>query len=494
MPLPVNIEKIKELTTVFIIFGATGDLSRKKIFPSFFKLYQSNLLPKKIKIIAAARSLHSTESFAEILKETTKIENKKDWENFTKTIEYFSCDIDQNVNLDSLNQRLESLEGGMGNCPKRIFYMAVSPTIYENAFENLARNKLNLGCTVHNNPSRIVTEKPFGYDFKSAQRLNVTLNKYFSEEQIFRIDHFLGKGTVQNILALRFANEIFEPIWNNEFVDHVQITFMERAGIEKRGAFYDKIGALRDVVQNHIFQLLALITMEEPKKLDHINFREKRVKIIKNIKKMTKEEIINSTVRGQYEDYRQEENVNRSSRTETFAALRLYIDSQRWQNVPFYIRTGKKLAGDVTSIILSFKEKGHKIFKNFWDQPIPNHINIQIKPTEGIGIRLAVKKPGLAQELEPVDMEFCYKDSFDQPNPDAYEQLLMDIMIGDRTLFLGKVGYSWKVIDPIEEIWASGKPKLAIYKAGSWGPKEADDLIERDGRRWLSPILTICKI
>lgn len=239
---------------------------------------------------------------------------------------------------------------------------------------------------------------------------------------------------------------------------------------------------------------MTLVAMEEPKKLDHLHFRKRRVEIVKSIKKLTGEAITQNTVRGQYEGYRQEENVDPKSQTETFAALKLYLDKPRWEGVPFYIRAGKKLTGDVTSIILSFKEKGHRIFKNFWDQPFPNHLTIQLQPTEGIGIRLAVKKPGLATELEPVDMEFCYKDSFDVPNPDAYERLLMDIMAGDRTLFVGKVGYSWKVIDPIEHGWARGKPKLVTYQSGSWGPKEADELIEKDGRRWLAPYLTICKI
>ena len=489
-----EIEQLKQKAVIFVVFGATGDLSRKKIFPSFYELAKSGILPDKFKIIATARSQHTTNDFTNILEKTVKVDNRKQWQKFSRQIEYLSTDIDKNLNLEILSKKIEDFEKQVKVCPQRVFYLAISPIIYENAFKNLARNKLNLGCLTHNLRSRIVTEKPFGYDFESAQRLNGALEKYFEEEQVYRIDHFLGKGTVQNILALRFANEIFEPIWNKNYVDHVQITSSQRMGIEKRGLFYDKMGALRDVVQNHLFQLLALIAMEEPKRLDHQHFRAKRVEIIKNIKKLTKDEIITSTVRGQYNGYLNEENINPNSQTETFAAVKLHLQSQRWENVPFYIRTGKKLTGDVASIILSFKEKSHRIFKNFWDQPFPNHLTIQIKPTEGIGIRLAVKKPGLETELEPVDMEFCYKDSFDAPNPDAYERLLMDIMLGDKTLFLGKVGYSWKIIDPIEEVWATGKPKLVTYKPGSWGPNEAEKLIEKDGRKWLAPYLTICKI
>lgn len=494
MALPEDIAKIKDLPTAFVIFGATGDLSRKKIFPSFYELSKSKLLPKKFRIIAAARSQFTSSDFAESLRENIQKIDGNAWDIFAKQIKYISCDVDQDLNLEKIEEALAQFEEESPPCVMRIFYMAISPMIYERAFENLGKHKLNLGCQIHNRPSRIVIEKPFGFDYQSAQRLQSSLTQHFSEEQIYRIDHYLGKETVQNILALRFGNEIFEPVWNNRYVDHVQITFTERIGIGKRGAFYEKIGALRDVVQNHLFQLLALITMEEPDRLDHQHFRKSRLEIIKSIKRPTADEIASWSVRGQYEGYRQEENVDKNSQTETFVALRLFLENKRWQGVPIYFRTGKKLLGDVTSIILQFKEKGHKIFENFWEQPMPNQIMIQIKPTEGIGIRLVAKKPGLITTLEPVDMEFCYKTSFDVPNPDAYERLLMEVMLGDRTLFVGQVGESWKIIDRFEEVWASGKPKLSIYKPGSWGPKEADSLIKKDGRQWLAPYLTICKI
>ena len=304
----------------------------------------------------------------------------------------------------------------------------------------------------------------------------------------------MGKETVQNIFAFRFANEIFEPILNSIYVDCVQITLAERVGIEKRGEYYDKMGALRDVVQNHMLQLLTIATMDEPQSFNRQSIRHQKLQILQSVKSMTEEEIVKSTVRGQYEGYQNEEKVAQDSQTETFALIKLFIENKRWQKVPFYLRTGKKLTGDVTSIIFQFKESGHKLFKNFWDRPIPNHITLQIQPDEGIGIRLVAKKPGLTTTLQPVDMEFCYKKSFDVPAPNAYERLLMDIIVGDQTLFLGKIGASWKVIDPIRKVWDAGKPPLVTYKPGSWGPKEADDLIERDGRQWLAPLLTICKI
>ena len=485
MALPGDVAKIKDLPTIFVVFGATGDLSRKKIFPSFFELFKNKLLPEKFKIIAAARTQHTPESFVKMLDVSSE---------FAKMIDYLAVDVAKNINLDGLSKRLDQFEKETNTCSQRILYMAITPDIYEASFENLGRAKLHLGCQVHNRRARIVIEKPFGYDWASSQRLHEILGRYFEEEAIYRIDHFLGKETVQNILALRFANEIFEPVWNRDYVDHVQITLAERSGIEKRGVFYDKTGALRDVVQNHLFQLLALITMEQPAKFDHQNFSASRIAIIKSIKKLTDSEIVNCTVRGQYEGYRDEENVKRKSQTETFCALRLYLDNDRWRGIPFYFRTGKRLMGDVTSIILTFKEKGHKVFGEFWDQPIPNHLTIQIMPAEGIGLRLAAKKPGLTTELKPIDMEFCYERSFDTPNPNAYERLLMDIMLGDQTLFLGRIGPSWQFIDPIEEMWRSGKSKLTSYKPGSWGPKEADKLITRDGRQWLAPLLTICKI
>lgn len=482
--------------TVFVIFGATGDLSTKKIFPSFYKLYKNGLLPQTFKIIAAARTGHTNKSFIKTLEKIIKIDDRKSWQKFGSLIEYIPLDITADKNLSDLTTALETFEKESKVCTKRVFYIAISPAIYEAAITNLGKTKLNLGCQTHGSKARIVMEKPFGHDLKSAQKINATLSKYFDGDQIYRIDHFLGKETVQNILAFRFGNELFEPIWNNHFIDHVQINLIEHIGVEKRGDYYDKTGALRDMVQNHMLQLLSIVTMDMPEKFETQSIQAKKLAIINHIKKQTPDEITKSTVRGQYNGYAKEEKVNPNSQTETFALVKLHIDTIRWQGIPIYIRTGKKLTGKVTSIIFQFKEKGHKIFEDFWEQPLPNHITLQIQPNEGIGIRLVAKKPGLATTLEPVDMEFCYKTSFDVPQPDAYERLLLDIILGDQSLFLSQeiVEESWKVIDPIEEVWQAGHPKLAIYEPGSWGPKEANDLVEKDGRKFLAPLLTICKI
>jgi glucose-6-phosphate 1-dehydrogenase len=486
-------EDIKKLPSVFVIFGATGDLARKKIFPSFFELFKNSLLPEKFKIIAAARSPFTTEEFLQILTETVDAKDK-DWDKFGKLIEYFQCDVEQDINLAKLEAKLEGIEKSFGDCAQRIFYMAISPYIYESAFDMLGKHNLHIGCKNHGKKTRIVIEKPFGYNYESSQILNQKLSALYDETQIFRIDHFLGKETVQNIFAFRFANEIFEPIWNNKYIDNIQITNAEYVGVERRGKYYDRAGALRDVVQNHLLQLLAIATMEEPTKFNQASIREKKLEVLKSIKKLTPEEVESSTVRSQYEGYLSEEKVDPMSTTETYAMVKLEIENERWKGVPIYLRTGKKLTGKVTSIIFSFKENIHELYKETQKAPLPNHIVIQIQPNEGIGIRIIAKKPGLTTQLEPVDMEFCYKTSFNEPQPDAYERLLMDIIVGDQTLFIGQVGESWKIIDPIREVWDRNKPNLATYKPGSWGPQEAEDIIKKDGREWLAPLLTICKI
>lgn len=491
MPDDLN---IKENPSFFVIFGATGDLATKKIFPSLFKLFCANLLPKEFKIVATARSPFTTDQFTQLLKETQQIDDKEKWTSFIKTIKYLPSDIEKKIGLEEIKQQLEALEKETKVCAQRIFYMAISPFIYEYAFDTLGEFKFNLGCQVHSKKARIVIEKPFGYNYESSQILNTKLNSYFTEEQIYRIDHFLGKETVQNIFAFRFANEILEPIWNNKYIDHVQITLAEHLGVERRGEYYDQAGALRDTIQNHLLQLLCIVTMEQPKKFDQASIREKKIEILKKIRRLSEKDVKTNTVRGQYEGYLQEDKVDPKSQSETFALVKLFIDNKRWKGVPFYLRTGKKLTGKVTSIILSLKENDHPLFSNFTKESIGNHITLQIQPNEGIGLHLAAKKPGLTTHLEPVDMEFCYKTSFDSPQPDAYERLLMDIIQGDQTLFLGQIGESWKIIDSIRNAWDKNLAPLTTYKQGSWGPKEADDLITADKRNWLAPLLTICKI
>ncbi len=494
----------KGRSAVFVIFGATGNLARKRIFPALFTLSKQNLLPQNFKVIAAARTPHTSKEFRKILPEeldlkdksglpdlTSSIRSQAGWEDFAAQIDYLSLDVAEDKNLDELRKLLDNFE--KETCSQRIFYMAISPDIFEKSIENLGKNNLHQNCSHGKNP-RVIIEKPFGQDSKSAKNLTTTLSKYFTEDQIYRIDHYLGKETVQNIFAFRFANEIFEPVWSNKYIDSVQIIAAERIGVETRGEFYDKTGALRDILQNHLIQLMTLVAMDEPQDFGTDEINKKKLEIVKSIKKLSAEEIKTHTLRGQYEGYHQEEKVDPKSTTETYALTKLFIDVPRWQGVPFYLRTGKKLEGKVTSIIIQFKEKSHKLFEG--QKTIPNHITIQIQPNEGIGVQLAAKKPDLAMELEPVDMEFCYKTSFSSPQPEAYERLLMDVILGDQSLFMSEelIEEAWKVIDPIEKAWAKNSIPLTIYKPGGWGPKEADELIEKDGRRWLAPILTICKI
>lgn len=492
---PQRNQNIKSQPVAFVIFGATGNLAKKRIFPALFALSKQNLLPENFKIIAAARTEHTSEEFRQILPGTLEITDKNGWDDFAKKIDYISVDITEDKNLEALAELLESFEKENALCPQRIFYMAITPNIFEKSVENLGKNNLHKACS-HGSSPRVIIEKPFGWDLKSAKSLNATLSKYFANDQIYRIDHYLGKETVQNILAFRFANEIFEPVWSAKYIDSIQITTAEYIGVENRGEYYDKTGALRDILQNHLIQLMTLVTMELPQTFDVAEINGKKLEIVKNIRKFTNEEIKTNTIRGQYEGYLQENKIAPDSQTETYALTKLFIDSTRWQDVPFYLRTGKKLEGKVTSIIIQFKEKGHELFKNFWEKPMPNHITIQIQPNEGIGIRLAAKKPGLGSDLEPVDMEFCYKTSFDKPQPEAYERLLMDVMLGDQSLFMSEdvIEESWKVVDPIVEAWTKNLVPLYTYKTGGWGPKEADELIEKDGRKWLAPLLTVCKI
>src|SRR3989344_5015984 len=468
---------------VFVIFGATGDLSKKRIFPALYKLYSARLLPEKVLLVAAARSAFTDTKFRDYLKSNLQVSDTASVESFLKNIVYLPLDVAKDKNLQAVKVIISNLEKQAGACPQTIYYMSIAPDIFTSAIENLGKGGLNISCSNHKTKPRIIVEKPFGSNLESALTLKILLDKYFSAEQIYRIDHYLGKETVQNIFAFRFGNEIFEPIWNNEYIDHIQITASEYVGVEKRGAFYDKSGALKDITQHHLLQLLSIITMEEPASFTTQEINRRKMAVLNDMQKLTPEQVASSTVRAQYEGYLQEEQINPNSQTETYALIKLEVDNPRWKGVPVYLRTGKKLPGKVSSIIVQFKDTRHKLFKDLDLKPTPNHITLQIQPNEGIGIRLVAKKPGLTTTIEPVDMEFCYKTSFDTPQPDAYERLIMDVVNGDQSLFISQdvIEECWRIIDPIRDVWDKGQPKLAAYKPGTWGPKEAGDLIERDG-------------
>ena len=505
-------EKIKPPPTVLTIFGGTGNLTHIKLIPALYELEKGGYLPDKLAIIGAARKRLTKRDYLDSLR--TSVEknsrsgfNKPTWESFSKKIDFYCVDFNREKDFVALKDRLDSLEREWGVCFSRIFYLATAPSFFPIIFEAAKKYRLNVGCELHANPARIVIEKPFGRDLRIAKDLNEKLDEVFSEEQIYRIDHFLAKETVQNVLAFRFANEIFEPILNNKYVDHIQIAQLEDIGIESRGGYYEEAGALRDMIQNHLLQILAITTMEEPKKFDAASIRKEKVLLLKNVKTILPAEVEKYVIRGQYgpgkingekvSGYRQEEKVDPSSTTETFIAAKFSIDNDGWRGVPIYMKHGKRLQKGLTQITIQFKEAGHALFSHLSKKPSPNILTFQIRPDEGIGIRLVAKKPSLQIEVAEVDMEFCYASAFREPLPDAYERLLLDIMLGDQTLFphVDEVIRSWEIVDNILKGWQKiQKPQFPNYAAGSWGPKDADKLIQKDGRDWLAHQLSVCQI
>ncbi|MCC6240771.1 MAG: glucose-6-phosphate dehydrogenase, partial [Phycisphaerales bacterium] len=396
-----------------------------------------------------------------------------------------------------LAEYLQGIDAQHGTEGNRLFYLSTPPNTFDPIIENLGA--LHGAAPATGRPyQRIVIEKPFGYDLASARALNKLLYRYFDESQIFRIDHYLGKETVQNLMVMRFANAIFEPIWNYKYIDHVQITVSETLGVGSRGGYYDKSGAVRDMVQNHMFQLMALVAMEPPVALDAISVRDEKVKVYKSVRPLRPGLIDDFTVRGQYAageyagqktaGYLTEKGVAPDSRTETFAAMKLYIDNWRWSGTPFYLRTGKFLEQKISEVAVRFRSPPLTLFQKQCEAPVyPNDLVIRVQPDEGISLRLNGKVPGGAMNIKSVALDFFYKTTFQKEPPEAYERLIFDSMIGDQTLFIrgDEAEAAWAVIDPIEEGWKNSKALPAQYEPGSWGPKSASDLIEQDGRRWL---------
>ena len=505
-------DKVKPSPTVLTIFGGTGNLTHLKLIPSLYELEKGGYLPEKFAIISAARKKLSKQEYLDSIRASVQKNSRsglddKSWAKFSKKIDFYCIDFNSAADFAGLKEKLDSLEKEWGVCYNRIFYLATAPSFFPIIFEAAKKNKLNMGCDVDNNPARIVVEKPFGSNLETAKILNTKLDDVFDESQIYRIDHFLAKESIQNVLAFRFANEIFEPILNNKYVDHIQITQLEDIGIETRGGYYEESGALRDMIQNHLLQILAITTMNEPKKFDAIGIRAQKVELLKKVKIIAPEEVEKFVVRGQYGEgevngekavgYREEDKVSEGSSVETFVAAKFSIENNTWKGVPIYIKHGKRLQKGLTQITVAFKEAGHTLFNHLPKKPSANILTFQIKPDEGIGIRLVAKKPSLKMEVADVKMEFCYASAFRDPLPDAYERLLLDVMLGDQTLFphVDEVIRSWEIVDNILKGWEKvEKPKFPNYPAGSWGPKEADDLIGKDGRNWLSHELSVCQI
>jgi glucose-6-phosphate 1-dehydrogenase len=487
---------------VMVIFGATGDLTRRKLIPALYNLSRERLIPPGFSVVGFARRPVGDELFRQqMLDGVNQFSRSRPaqpsvWETFAEGIHYYQANFDDVAGFRNLTTLLDQIDRERGTAGNRIFYLATPPSSYSEIIQNLGESGLAKPATP-DSWSRIIVEKPFGRDLESAQELNRQLQGVFREDQIYRIDHYLGKETVQNILVFRFANGIFEPIWNRRYVDHVQITVSESIGVEGRGRYYDESGALRDMVQNHLMQLLSLVAMEPPIAFDADAVRGEKVKVLHAVRPMRPSDVSRLTVRGQYgpgtvgaEDvpgYRQEPGVAPDSQTETYVALKLFVDNWRWADTPFYLRTGKRLPRRVSEIAIQFKRAPHLLFRQASDALDPNVLVLRIQPNEGIALRAGAKVPGPTVQIRSINLDFMYGPAFGVEQPEAYERLLLDCMLGDSTLFTrsDEVETAWSLLMPILNGWAE-TPSLDFpnYAAGTWGPEAAHALIEEDGRHW----------
>lgn len=484
-----------------VIFGATGDLTHRKLIPALYNLGAGGDLPPTLAVVGFARREKTNEEFRKELEEAARKFSRQQlgdqlWKGFAESIFYHRSEFGDPEGYTRLATFLDELDAQRGTQGNRLFYLAAGPDQFEVIFQNL--KAAGLSRTKPGSWARVVVEKPFGTDFATAHALNSIVSSSFSESSTFRIDHYLGKETAQNIMVTRFANSIFEPLWNHRFIDHVQITASEPLGVGSRAGYYDTAGAMRDMVQNHLLQLLCLVAMEPPTDLLADSVRDEKVKVIRALRPIRGEDVAKLTVRGQYAagavdgeevcGYRDEERVPRGSETETYVALKLHIDNWRWAGVPFYMRVGKRLPKGATEIAVQFRSAPEVLFQKHQVRNQPNVLVIRIQPDEGISLRMQAKIPGASLQIEPVKMDFHYGTSFGKASPEAYERLLLDAMSGDATLFARRdeVELAWHFVDAIEEGWHGGKVDAPIrfYPAGSWGPKEADDLLERGGHSW----------
>lgn len=484
-----------------VIFGATGDLTHRKLIPALYNLAADGDLPPALTVVGFARREKTDEQFrAELEEKARKVSrqaiSEELWKSFADRIFYHQSEFANPEGYRRLAERLDRMDAERGTRGNRLFYLAVAPTDFETILNHLKESGLNQARP--GSWARVVVEKPFGRDLQSAQELNDMVSRTFRESDTYRIDHFLGKETAQNIMVLRFANSIFEPLWNCRYIDHIQITASEPLGVETRGPYYESSGALRDMVQNHLLQLLCLVAMEPPTDLSADSVRDEKVKVIRSLRPIAGADVATHVVRGQYNAgaingkrvvaYRDEDRVSPESNTETYVAIKLLIDNWRLAGVPIYMRVGKRLPKSGTEIAIQFKNAPSVLFNKQVSEVGTNVLVIRIQPDEGISLRMQAKIPGTALRIEPVKMDFHYGTSFGKTSPEAYERLLLDAMSGDATLFARRdeVESAWRFVDAIEEAWhnSPNPPPLTFYPAGSWGPTEADLLIENDGRSW----------
>jgi len=477
-------KKIKDCN--ILIFGASGDLTKRKLIPSLYELYKKKMLPENFSIIGISRTDMNSDSFRKYIKRNISEADI----NFLQHLYYFRMDN----NYTGLKEKIINVAPKIKNY---IFYLATPPQMISKISDILGREELT---NEEDGYKRVIVEKPFGWDYTSAIEINSKLHLAFKEEQIYRIDHYLGKETVQNILVTRFSNGIFEPLWNRRYIDHIEISSVESLGIEGRGKYYDNAGALRDMMQNHLLHLMSFIAMEPPSSLDSNSIRNEILKVLQSLRPLKEKSIEKNVIRGQYISskirgnkvlgYREEPDVNPKSMTETYVAMKFYIDNWRWGGVPFYIRTGKRLPTRVTEAVINFKETPHYLFKNKKDICDCNQLIIRIQPDEGLLLKIDMKKPGAGYEVKNVNMDFHYKELSEEKLPEAYERLLYDCLIGDSTLYTraDAVESSWKFLEPIQNAWKN-KPEIKMYgyPAGTWGPENADDLIEGKNMKWRYP-------
>ncbi len=491
---------------VLSIFGASGDLTKRKLIPALYNLARENRLPESFAVVGYARSEMTHEIFRDKMRDAVREFSRTGldesvWERFASTLYFIPGSYDEPQGYQAMKSFIDDFERGSGVLPARIFYLAIPPDLYAPVVRNISATGLAPRESDGDARTRVVIEKPFGTDLGSARELNRTVHEVLDEKQVYRIDHYLGKETVQNIMVFRFANSVFEPIWNRSYIDHVQITAAETVGVESRGGYYEKSGVVRDMFQNHLLQLLCLTAMEPPVGFSADSVRDEKTKLLRAVRPVPFDEVGAAAIRGHYAPgqidgkevigYREEPGVAGDSATATYAAIKYFIDSWRWEGVPFYLRSGKRLAKRVTEIAIQFKRPPMLMFRACpVDEVNPNVLVLRIQPDEGIALTFEVKPPGPAICVSPMSLDFRYDEAFGSSPPEAYETLLEDCIEGDSTLFTRSdwVELAWSLVDPIIVEWENDKPvDLPTYPAGSWGPQKADEFMQRDRRRWRQP-------